>query len=164
MSTTPADIFKALPVPTIDRPFGIELWPIFDKAFTAVMGYPANDFRFKPGVTPISTMKETAALLVAYYVIIFGGRELMRNRPALKLNGLFMVHNFLLTCISGILLALYTEQLIPELYHNGVFHAICTHEGGWTKPMVLLYYVCFPIPSAYTKSNPCLDELRDEIY
>jgi len=36
-------------------------------------------------------MKETIAMIVLYLVVIFGGREIMRNRPAYKLNGLFMV-------------------------------------------------------------------------
>jgi len=89
----------------------------------------------------MSTTKETALMIVAYYVIIFGGRELMRNRQPFKLNGAFMVHNFYLTSISAILLALFTEQLVPELYRNGVFHAICSLEGGWTPPLVILYYM-----------------------
>jgi hypothetical protein len=78
---------------------------------------------------------------LAYYVVILGGRELMRNRPAFKLNLPFMIHNFYLTAISGILLALFVEQLIPTLYHHGLFYTICAIEGGWTKHLVILYYV-----------------------
>ena len=80
-------------------------------------------------------------MIATYYVVIFGGREVMRNRPAFKLNGPFMIHNFYLTAISAILLALFTEQLVPTLYNYGIFHAICKAEGGWTKPLVILYYV-----------------------
>ena len=86
-------------------------------------------------------MKETAALIFTYYVVIFGGRELMRNRPAFKLNLPFMIHNFYLTAISGILLALFTEELIPTLYNKGLFFAICDVKGGWTNHLVILYYV-----------------------
>lgn len=135
------DLLKDIPLPTIDRPFGIHLWPIFNKAFEAVVGYPADDFRFVEGVTPMSTLKETAAALITYYIVIFGGREVMKKFPALKLNGLFMIHNFYLTAISGILLVLFIEQLVPTLYRHGVFYAICNHSGGWTQPMVTLYYV-----------------------
>lgn len=135
------DSLKSLPLPTLDRPFGIELWPIFDKAYSAVMGYAPTDFKFVGGKTPISTFKETAAILVSYYIIVFGGREIMKNRPAYKLNALFMIHNFYLTAISGILLALFIEQLVPEVVRNGLFHAICDRDGGWTKPLVTLYYV-----------------------
>ncbi|KAF2090693.1 putative fatty acid elongase A [Saccharata proteae CBS 121410] len=127
--------------PTLDRPFGLQLWPIFEKAFEAAKGYKPQDFRFKQGETPMSTLKATATMLISYYIIIFGGREIMRNRSPLKLNGLFKIHNFYLTAISGVLLALFLEQLIPELVRNGVFHAICAHEGGWTDKLVILYYL-----------------------
>ncbi|KAG6088461.1 hypothetical protein E4U15_006033 [Claviceps sp. LM218 group G6] len=138
-------LLEQLPLPSIDRPFGIHLWPIFSKAWEVVVGSPAEDFHFVPFQTPMSTLKSTSIFIVIYYIIIFGGRELMRNREPFKLKALFLVHNFYLTVISGILLVLFIEQLVPELYHNGVFHAICHHDGGWTQPMVVLYYVSFPL-------------------
>jgi len=130
-----------VPLPSIERPFGVHLWPIFDKAFTTLMGYHPQDFAFEPRVTPMSTLKQTAIMITLYYTVIFGGRELMRNRPAFKLNGLFMIHNFYLTSISAILLVLFTEQLIPTVYEHGIFYAICDVKGGWTPPLVILYYV-----------------------
>ncbi|KAL9619421.1 MAG: hypothetical protein Q9160_005932 [Pyrenula sp. 1 TL-2023] len=132
---------KSISLPTIDRPFGVELWPHFVKAYSAVMGYSPTDFKFVPGKTPMSTWQETAGVLVSYYIIIFGGRQFMKNRPAYKLNGFFMIHNFYLTTISAILLALFAEQLIPTVWNNGVFFAICNHKGGWTKELVTLYYL-----------------------
>lgn len=136
-----ADLLQKVPMPTLDRPFGVHLWPIFDKAYEQVMGYPASHFQFIEGVTPMSTFKETATMLVVYYVVIFGGREVMKNFSALKLNTLFMIHNFLLTAISAILLALFVEQLLPTLVRHGVFYSICDHRGGWTQPLIILYYV-----------------------
>lgn len=127
--------------PTIDRPFGIQLWPIFDKAFEYVMGYPASQFEFVRGETPFSTIESTGVMLVAYYIIIFGGREIMKSRPALKLNTLFMIHNLYLTLISGTLLALFIEQLLPTIWRNGIFYAICDYNGGWTQPLIIIYYV-----------------------
>jgi hypothetical protein len=117
------------------------IWPLFDKTFNAIMGFHPQAFRFEMGSTPLSTLNETTAMVISYYVIIFGGREIMRSRPAMKLNPLFMIHNFYLTLISGILLALFVEQLLPELLTNGIFHSICTWEGGWTDRLIILYYV-----------------------
>lgn len=134
-------LFDQIPVPTIDRPFGVHLWPIFDKAWTAVFGTPVGEFKFVPFETPMSTLKSTSIFIVVYYAIIFGGRELMRNREPFKLKTLFLIHNFYLTAISGILLVLFIEQLVPTLYREGIFHAICHHDGGWTQPLVVLYYV-----------------------
>jgi fatty acid elongase 2/fatty acid elongase 3 len=137
------DILKSLPLPSIERPFGIHLWGIFDKAFSAVMGYHPQDFDFKPRVTPMSTLKESSFLIIAYYAIVFGGRELMRNRPAFKLKGPFILHNFMLTSISAILLALFIEELVPTVYNHGLFYAICDVKGGWTPPLVILYYLTY---------------------
>ncbi|KAL9128604.1 MAG: hypothetical protein Q9217_002738 [Psora testacea] len=136
-----ADTFKNIPLPTDDRPFGIQLWPYFDTAYTKIMGFPPAKFVFVPGVTPLSTFSACATMLITYYVMIFIGREFMKKREAFKLNGLFMLHNLYLTLISGILLALFIEQLVPTLWKHGVFFAICDHRGGWTAPLVTLYYL-----------------------
>jgi fatty acid elongase 3 len=117
-------------------------WNAFDKTWTAVMGYPADKFRFTPGETPISTLSESLTLIAAYLVIVFGGREWMKNRKAYKLNGLFMAHNFMLTAVSGSLLTLFAGQLIPTLWKGGLYNGICG-AGGWTKPLVVLYYVSY---------------------
>lgn len=145
-TASPVSFLDSLPRPTLDRPFGIHLWPIFSKAFEAVAGYPAEEFRFVPGETPMSTLKETSIFIVIYYTIIFGGRELMRNREPFKLRTLFLIHNFYLTAISAILLALFIEQLLPIVVRGGIFHAICHIDGGWTQPLVVLYYVCCGSP------------------
>lgn len=143
------DILNSVPRPTIDRPFAIELWPIFDKVFTSVVGYPTADFEFVKGSTPMSTLETTVTALISYYVIMFGGREIMRNCSALKLNGLFKLHNLFLTTASAILLALFIEQLLPTLWNHGVFYTICNREGGWTKPLLVLYFVCLSTPATF---------------
>ena len=132
---------STIPLPTIDRPFGIELWPLFSAAYKNFMGFGPEKFVFVPGSTPLSTIQACATMLITYYVTIFAGREFMKKREPFKLNGLFMVHNLYLTIISGVLLALFIEQLVPTLWRNGVFYAICDHRGGWTTPLVTLYYV-----------------------
>lgn len=139
-----AELLQNVSLPTIDRPFGIQLWPIFDKAFEYVVGYPASEFKFVEGQTPLSNFRSCAAMLVTYYVIIFGGRAVMKNFSALKLNTLFMIHNFYLTAISATLLALFIEQLLPTIWNHGIFFSICDHQGGWTQPLIVLYYVSAP--------------------
>lgn len=115
-------------------------WQLLDKAWMTVFGYHAEDFQFKSGGTPLSTLKETAAMLAIYYTVILGGREWMRRRPAFKLNTLFLIHNFYLTAISGSLLVLFLEQLIPRLWSHGLYDGICG-AGGWTDKLVVLYYL-----------------------
>lgn len=90
----------------------------------------------------MSTLKETASFILLYYVVILSGRKLMHGRQPFKLKTVFLIHNFYLTAISATLLALFIEQLLPILARDGLFHAICKYEGGWTQPLVTLYYVC----------------------
>lgn len=143
------DLVKAVDIqaPSLDRPFGIHLWPLFDTVWTRFAGYPAREFAFKYGETPIGTMREAGGLIIAYYLIIFGGREIMRPFKPFKLQTLFQIHNLMLTWISGALLLLFLEHLIPEVWRNGLLHGICSIEGGW-QPLVALYYVCY-IPEIY---------------
>lgn len=158
-SPTSATFYERLPLPTIDRPFGIELWPIFDKAWEAVVGYSAAQFRFEAGVTPMSTLKETGIFVICYYIIIFGGREWMRKRDRFELKSLFLVHNFILTAISAILLALFIEQILPTVVRHGIFYAICDHDGGWTQPLVVLYYVRSYAMRQATRYTPDTEKL-----
>lgn len=118
----------------------LDPWSVFDTVWTAGMGYPAQDFKFNPGVTPMSTFRETAAWITTYYVVIFGGRELMRNRPAFKLHTAFIIHNWYLTMISGALLTLFVQQLAPTIWKHGLFENVCG-ASGWTKPLAVLYYL-----------------------
>ncbi len=115
-------------------------WASFDRLWKAVMGYPAANFRINEGKTLMTSSKETAIVITLYYIIILGGREAMRSRPAYKLNDLFLIHNFYLTVVSGSLLALFVEQLLPSVWNYGVFDAICG-GSGWTKELTTLYYV-----------------------
>lgn len=77
---------------------------------------------------------------VAYFTIIFGGRALMTNYKPLPCKFFFQIHNILLTLVSGALLALLFEQLLPQLYHHGLYWTICS-EKAWTPQLELIYYL-----------------------
>ncbi|KAI7865422.1 GNS1/SUR4 family-domain-containing protein [Spinellus fusiger] len=123
-----------------ETPFGIPLYPLFDQAYQYVMGQSANQFTYTEGVTPLSTVNEVVATCITYFIVIFGGRYLMTNIPAFKFKFFFQVHNFLLTVVSGIILALMVEQIFPILYNHGLLYAICSNEA-WTQRLELLYYL-----------------------
>lgn len=134
-------------------------WRAFDKLWTATMGYHADEFRFVEGVTPFSTLAETVGMIVLYVVVIFGGREFMRNRKPLKLNTLFKIHNLLLTLLSGGLLVLFIEQLVPQLWNHGLYANICGADG-WTKPLVTLYYVSVQGATAILSNQASINKFR----
>ncbi|SCV68445.1 BQ2448_566 [Microbotryum intermedium] len=53
---------------------------------------------------------------------------------------LFMLHNFLLSAGSGLVLALMLEEIIPILYQHGFFYAIC-HTSAWTSRLETYYII-----------------------
>ncbi|AQZ10565.1 FEN1 (YCR034W) and ELO1 (YJL196C) [Zygosaccharomyces parabailii] len=130
-------------LPTVDRPFfNIYLWEHFDYIVSQVTGgrFIPSQFSFVPGKLPLSDLRSVIAAITTYYVVIFGGRVLLRKAQPLKLNVLFQFHNIFLTLGSLTLLTLMIEQLVPILYKNGLYYAICD-IGAWTQPMVTLYYL-----------------------
>jgi fatty acid elongase 3 len=88
------------------------------------------------GQTPISTHKAVATALVSYLAIIFGTRELMKTRQPLRLNGLFQLHNIILTVGSGLLLVCMAEEVIPIIWRTGLFDSACSTKS-WTPVRAL---------------------------
>jgi len=114
------------------------LWRSFDALSTFLTGSHATDLQFIIGKTPLSTFGVVCAAIATYYCVIFGGREIMRSREAFKLKGLFKAHNVMLTAISGSLLILMLEQILPQIWRHGISYNYCG-LGGWTAPLVTLY-------------------------
>lgn len=84
-----------------------------------------------PGVTPLSDTPQVVATLVGYLATIFSVRWYMQDKPALKLTPFFRAHNAFLTAISGLLLVLIAEEIVPIWLKTGTFDAIC-HPRSWT--------------------------------
>lgn len=131
-------------LPTFDTPFGVYLWSYFDCAVSKVTGgaFVPSKFAFIEGELPLSTFPPVAASIAVYYIVIFGGDFIFKKfaiKP-LVLNGLFQFHNLFLTTLSLSLFLLMIEQLVPIIYHHGLFYAIC-NEGAWTQELVTLYYL-----------------------
>lgn len=134
----------SLPLPCIDHPFGIELFPYVEMLFAFLSGgkFVMSEFRFVQNETFLSSPKQVFPAIAVYYIVIFGGNALFKklNLKPLVLNGLFQTHNLLLTTLSLVLFLSLVEQLIPQIYYHGLFYAICD-ESAWTEKMVVLYYM-----------------------
>lgn len=146
---------------SVEQPFGIKLYPYFEKGYEAVVGQPASAFAFKPGVTPLASFNEgnansalsldfspfyfnlVAISCIIYFIVIFGGQFALRRLPSFKLQVLkipFQVHNVLLTVVSATLLALTVEQILPKYQAHGLFYTIC-EASAWDQKLELLYYM-----------------------
>ena len=64
----------------------------------------------------------------------------MRNREPFQLKTLTKYHNLMLTAISGVLLALILEQIVPQLWSRGVSYNACG-SGGWTPKLETIYFL-----------------------
>jgi len=104
---------------------------------------PHHITHYVAGQTPISTNKAVGTALVSYLAIIFGLQELMKTRQPLKLNGLFQLHNVILTLGSGLLLACMAEEVIPLIWRTGLFSAVCSNNS-WT-PVCAVYPLPIPV-------------------
>lgn len=87
----------------------------------------------------MSTYKEVTAAIVTYLLVIFGGRELMRNRPAFKLTALFQIHNIYLTVGSLLVLLCMLEEIIPLYLKHGAYKSICSPK--MFTPRLVTYYM-----------------------
>ncbi|QPG73358.1 Fatty acyl-CoA elongase/Polyunsaturated fatty acid specific elongation enzyme [Brettanomyces nanus] len=132
------------PIPTIDRPFGFYWFGIFDKVVATVTGgwFVPSQFEFKPNEALLCDFPHVALAIVIYYLLVFGGRALLKATGAkpLTLKYIFQIHNLWLTNASFVLLALMAEQLIPMIARHGLYYAIC-NRSAWSQEMVVLYYL-----------------------
>jgi fatty acid elongase 3 len=95
---------------------------------------------YVPGETPLSTWSSVATALVSYLAIVFGTREIMRSRPPQKLNALFRAHNVFLSAGSLILLVLMMEEVLPMIWNQGIFTAMCA-APSWTSRLEFYYMI-----------------------
>ena len=128
------------PTPTSHHHLGLDPWSVFSALWTTASGSSAEELRFDRGTTPLSTLTSALSWIALYYIIVFGGRELMHDRAPFKLKKAFIIHNLYLTIISGILLGLFLQQIVPQLWNEGLYENICG-ESGWTNKLVILYYL-----------------------
>ncbi|GAA5904238.1 hypothetical protein JCM6882_003176 [Rhodosporidiobolus microsporus] len=100
---------------------------------------PFNIRNWVPESSPLSTHLEVTVAVGIYLAVIFGGQALMRGSKPYRFQPLFMLHNFLLSSGSALLLALMLEEIVPIVWNHGLFYAICADEA-WT-PRMETYYI-----------------------
>lgn len=143
VSPVPASLASAISVglPSVDRPFGIYLWPIFRYLVFAVVGWDIETFHYEyNGKYPLSSVPEVAAAIAGYYISIFTARWLLTKVRPIRFTFFFRLHNLILTLMSATLLLLLLEQVVPVIIRHGVFYSIC-NDNAWTQKTELLYYL-----------------------
>ncbi|KDR81079.1 hypothetical protein GALMADRAFT_91773 [Galerina marginata CBS 339.88] len=101
---------------------------------------PPQLYSYVEGTTPLSTDRAVLSALTSYLVVIFSIQAFMKNHKPLKLTRLFRVHNFILSSGSLLLLILMLEEILPIIWNNGFYHAVCASEA-WTPKLEFYYMV-----------------------
>lgn len=96
-------------------------------------------YKWIPGRSPLSTTPQVALAVILYLSTLFIGREFMKGRKPFKFATLFQIHNLLLSSASGLLLVLMLIEIVPIVFKNGFFYAICD-KRSWT-PRLETYYI-----------------------
>ncbi|KAG6813788.1 hypothetical protein H0H92_007200 [Tricholoma furcatifolium] len=115
--------------------------PLADFLLTYVpISLPRHLSSYVPGETPLSTTPVVVTTLIGYLAVIFGLQAIMKNKQAYKLTPLFQAHNVILSSGSLLLLVLMLEEIVPIIWNDGVFNAICA-EKSWTPRMEFYYMI-----------------------
>ncbi|KAG1769221.1 GNS1/SUR4 membrane protein [Suillus occidentalis] len=93
-----------------------------------------------PGESPLSTWPVVTTALASYLAIIFGIREIMRDRSPQRLNTLFRIHNAFLSAGSLILLVLMMEEVGSIRLTNTTYGTMCD-ETSWTERLEFYYMI-----------------------
>jgi hypothetical protein len=96
---------------------------------------PSHLSSFVRGKTPFSTTPVVVSMLAVYLATIFGIRAMMTDRQPYKLTFLLRMHGMFLSLFSALLLALMLEEVIPQIWKQGLYHALCAVEA-WTPVSV----------------------------
>jgi fatty acid elongase 3 len=109
----------------------------------AVFGYDlaANPFQFKEA--PLSSVQAVIISVAIYLIVIYGLRELLQRTGTRKVTSRAYVifHNYALSFGSGLVLVVLMDRLIPRIYANGLFWAICSPEVFDDTILNFLYYI-----------------------
>ncbi|KZT65142.1 GNS1/SUR4 membrane protein [Daedalea quercina L-15889] len=92
------------------------------------------------GRTPLSTPQQVFPTLAGYLAVVFALRAYMKNRPPMRLQGLFQVHNIILSAGSLLLLACMAEEIAPLYWKHGLFWVMCD-DNMWTNRLGFFYLI-----------------------
>ncbi|KIK94266.1 hypothetical protein PAXRUDRAFT_33611 [Paxillus rubicundulus Ve08.2h10] len=104
---------------------------------------PRHFASYIPGESPFSTWPVVASMTVTYFAVVFGTREIMKDRAPLKLITPFRAHNLTLSAGSLVLMALIGEEVFSNWMKIGTYGSLCIPEAYTDRLelyMMLNYY------------------------
>ncbi|OMJ09607.1 putative elongation of fatty acids protein 1 [Smittium culicis] len=137
-SATPFNPYNQLYSQNLPSLISPDWW--MNQFFLLLTGKSKADWRWQVNVTPLSSFSTVIYGILTYLLIVVGGQFIMKQfKEPIKLNRIFMVHNFFLCTFSGFLFVGFMEQAIPMLFKHGFFWSICDYYS-YIQPLEWLYY------------------------
>ncbi|KIJ61750.1 hypothetical protein HYDPIDRAFT_115567 [Hydnomerulius pinastri MD-312] len=98
-------------------------------SFIPPASIPTHLTAYVPGETPFSTWPVVASMTATYLAVVFGTREIMKDREPLRLNALFRAHNLILSAGSLVLMTLIGEEVFLNWLKVGTYGSLCASEA-----------------------------------
>ncbi|KAF8841335.1 GNS1/SUR4 membrane protein [Paxillus ammoniavirescens] len=98
-------------------------------SFIPTNAIPPHLASYIPGESPFSTWPVVASMTVTYLAVVFGTREIMKDRAPLELTTPFRAHNLILSAGSLLLMALIGEEVFLNWTKVGTYGSLCVPEA-----------------------------------
>ncbi|KIJ10146.1 hypothetical protein PAXINDRAFT_172249 [Paxillus involutus ATCC 200175] len=112
-------------------------------SFIPTNAVPPHLASYIPGESPFSTWPVVASMTATYLAVVFGTREVMKERAPLRLTTPSRAHNLILCAGSLVLMALIGEEVFSNWMKVGTYGALCVPEAYTDRLefyMMLNYY------------------------
>ncbi|KIJ05255.1 hypothetical protein PAXINDRAFT_93710 [Paxillus involutus ATCC 200175] len=112
-------------------------------SFIPTNAIPPHLASYIPGESPLSTWPVVVSMTVTYLAVVFGTREIMKDRAPLKLTIPFRAHNLILSAGSLVLMALIGEEAFLNWMKIGTYGSLCVPEAYTNRLdfyLMLTYY------------------------
>jgi hypothetical protein len=98
-------------------------------SFIPTNAIPPHLASYIPGESPFSTWPVVTSMVVTYFAVVFGTREIMKDRAPLKLTTPFRIHNLILSVGSLVLMVLLGEEAFSNWMRVGTYGSMCVPEA-----------------------------------
>ena len=123
-------------------------YPVMKRLFPSLPQSGPAAFHFESHAGFVNDWPSVIAVMIVYYVMVFVHFRYRRpfewfsRKFGSAVQLVFVVHNAVLVVLSGVLLALILENLVPRILQHGLMWGIC-HENAFEQDhrLEFFYYV-----------------------
>lgn len=121
--------------------YGDTLW---SRVVPEQLSQAVHSFRFRSGQTPFGRFQDAVACCLVYFMLVRVLKAMFKNRKALDLRPVIVVHNFFLTVVSTALFAGFVMVMLEKVQQYNAWELICSeamHNDGRLHALYYLNYL-----------------------